>query len=74
MVTLDEVPGGASVTLVDATAAVQRRLAEMGVRVGAHVKVLYRTTGGGRVLSVDGARIAIDSRLAAAIHAEPDHG
>jgi ferrous iron transport protein A len=73
-VTLDEVPGGATVTIVNATAAIQRRLAEMGVRAGAHVKVLYRTTGGGRVLSVDGARIAIDSQLAAAIHAEPDHG
>lgn len=52
----------------------QRRLAEMGVRAGSHIKVLYRTTGGGRVLSVDGARIAIDSGLAAAIHAEPDNG
>lgn len=74
MVTLEEVPGQATVTLVDGTTAMQRRLAEMGVRVGSHIKVLYRTTGGGRVLSVDGARIAIDSGLAAAIHAEPDHG
>lgn len=72
--TLDEVPGDATVTLVDATTTIQRRLAEMGVRVGSHVRVLYRTTGGGRVLSVDGARIAIDAGLAAAIHAEPAHG
>ncbi len=71
---MDEVPGDATVTLVDATTTIQRRLAEMGVRVGSHVRVLYRTTGGGRVLSVDGARIAIDAGLAAAIHAEPAHG
>lgn len=61
-------------TAVGGTAAIQRRLSEMGIRTGSRVKVLYRTTGGGRVLSVDGARIAVDSRLAAAIHAEPDHG
>jgi Fe2+ transport system protein FeoA len=71
---LDEVPGEATVTVVDGTTAIQRRLAEMGVRAGSHVTVLYRTTGGGRVVSVDGARIAIDSRLAAAIHAEPAGG
>jgi Fe2+ transport system protein FeoA len=73
-VTLDEVPGDATVTLVEGTPTIQRRLAEMGVRVGSHIAVLYRTTGGGRVLSVDGARIAIDAGLAGAIHAEPDHG
>lgn len=70
---MDEVPGEATVTVVHGAAAIQRRLAEMGIRVGAHIKVLYRTTGGGRVLSVDGARIAIDSRLASSIQAEPVH-
>jgi len=45
----------------------------MGVRVGAHVRILYRTTGGGRVLGVDGSRIAVDAGLAAVIHAEPLH-
>jgi ferrous iron transport protein A len=61
----------ATVTHVDGTDAVRRRLAEMGVRVGSHVNVLYRTTGGGRVLAVDGSRIAVDARLASAIQAEP---
>ena len=69
--TLDEVPGTATVTQVRGTDAVRRRLAEMGVRAGSHVTVLYRTTGGGRVLSVDGSRIAVDARLAAAIEAVP---
>jgi ferrous iron transport protein A len=68
---LDEVPGTAEVTAVDAAAPAQRRLAELGVRVGSHIRVLYRTTGGGRVLAVDGSRVAIDAGLAAAISAEP---
>ncbi len=46
----------------------------MGVRVGSHVHVLYRTTGGGRVLAVDATRIAVDAPLARAIHAEPLDG
>ena len=68
---LDEVPGTARVIEVGGTDAVRRRLAEMGVRSGSHVTVLYRTTGGGRVLSVDGSRIAVDAHLASAIEAEP---
>lgn len=58
-------------TTVTGTDAIRRRLSEMGVRAGSHVTVLYRTTGGGRVLAVDGARIAVDAALAAAIQAEP---
>jgi len=71
---LDEVPGTAAVTAVEGAPGVQRRLAEMGVRVGSHIHVLYRTTGGGRVLAVDGSRIAVDAQLARAIHAEPLDG
>ncbi len=67
-------PGTACVTQVEGAPAVQRRLAEMGVRVGSHIHVLYRTTGGGRVLAVDGSRIAVDAQLARAIQAEPLDG
>jgi Fe2+ transport system protein FeoA len=63
--------GVATVTQVAGSMTVRRRLAEMGVRVGSHVRVLYRTTGGGRVLAVDGARVAVDAHLAAAIQTEP---
>lgn len=63
--------GVATVTQVAGSMTVRRRLAEMGVRVGSHVRVLYRTTGGGRVLAVDGARVAVDADLAAAIQTEP---
>lgn len=61
-VTLDGVPLREPVRLgapgLDAT--VTRRLAELGLREGAIVTVLYRTAGGGRIVAVDGARIALD--------------
>ncbi len=69
--TLDELSGVATVTHVAGSLTVRRRLAEMGVRTGSHIRVLYRTTGGGRVLAVDGARIAVDAQLASAIQTEP---
>ncbi|MEI2643925.1 MAG: FeoA family protein [Candidatus Nanopelagicales bacterium] len=69
--TLDEAPGAATVTAVQATGPAARRLAELGVRVGSHVRVLYRTTGGGRVLALDGSRVAIDARTAAGITVTP---
>jgi ferrous iron transport protein A len=68
---VDEVPGAATVVAVSASPSSCRRLAELGVRVGAHIRVLHRTAGGGRVLAVDGARVAVDARLAAAIDVEP---
>ena len=61
------------VTGVGADLAVRRRLAEMGVRPGARIRVMHQSAGGGRVLAVDGSRIAIDAHLAASIEAEPEH-
>ncbi|WP_186382328.1 FeoA family protein [Amycolatopsis rhizosphaerae] len=37
-----------------------RRLAELGLRAGTEVLVLHRTAGGGRVIAVQDARIALD--------------
>ncbi len=68
--TLDFV-GSATVTTVTAPDTVRRRLAEMGIRSGSHIRVLHRTTGGGLVIAVGGARVALDSSLAAAV--ETDH-
>lgn len=64
---LSRISGSATVTSVQGQASIRRRLAEMGVRSGSHVRVLYRTTGGGRVVAVGGARIALDAELADAI-------
>jgi ferrous iron transport protein A len=68
---LDEVTGTVLVTCVGGEPATRRRLAEMGVRPGARITVLHRSSGGGRVLAVDGARIAVDAQLAASIEAAP---
>ncbi|MGN6608623.1 MAG: FeoA domain-containing protein [Jatrophihabitans sp.] len=45
---------------VDLTGPVRLRLAEFGLRRGALVTVLSRAAGGGRVVGVDGNRIALD--------------
>lgn len=60
--TLAGVPVSARVTLEAPRldAARIRRLAELGLRAGAEVVVLHRTAGGGRVVAVDDARIALD--------------
>ncbi|GMA20539.1 ferrous iron transport protein A [Arsenicicoccus piscis] len=50
----------ARVVEVVAAAAPRRRLAELGLRPGAVVQARSRTSGGGRVVAVDGSRIALD--------------
>lgn len=57
---------------VRATPAARRRLAELGVREGARIVLRARTAGGGAILGVGDARIAISSRLLAAIPVAPD--
>lgn len=47
-----------------------RRLGTLGVRPGAHVEILHRSSGGGRVLAVAGSRLALDSTILNAIDAE----
>ncbi len=39
--------------------ALTRRLSELGLRVGSHVRCVQRTAGGGRIVDVAGARIAL---------------
>lgn len=47
-----------------------KRLGTFGVRPGAHVEILQRATGGGRIVAVAGSRIALDRVILAAIDAE----
>ncbi len=42
------------------SAAVTRRLAELGLRAGSEVVVLHRTAGRGRVIAAGDTRIALD--------------
>lgn len=45
----------------------RQRMAELGLRLGAPVRVLSRTSGRGLVLCVAGARVAVDAATAAGI-------
>ncbi|NLT29533.1 MAG: ferrous iron transport protein A [Propionibacterium sp.] len=42
---------------------VARRLASLGLRRGAEIEVLHGTAGGGRVVAVAGARVALGKDL-----------
>jgi ferrous iron transport protein A len=72
-VTLDRSPLGATLTLVAAgpPGEVTRRLAELGLRRGATLSCTTRTAGGGRIVAVDGARIALGRELVRLIEVEP---
>ena len=39
--------------------ALTRRLSELGLRVGSHVRCVQETAGGGRIIDVAGSRIAL---------------
>jgi ferrous iron transport protein A len=71
--TLDRAPLGAAVRVAaaDAPADLARRLAELGLRQGAVVRCLQRTTGGGRVVDVAGARVALGREVLRAVRTEP---
>ncbi len=71
--TLDRAPLGAAVRVsgADTPADLTRRLAELGVRAGAVVRCLQRTAGGGRVVDVAGARIALGREVLRAVRTEP---
>lgn len=51
--------------------AVTRRLAEMGVRAGASLRILYRTSGGGAVLAIGDDRIAVAKAILRSITVGP---
>jgi ferrous iron transport protein A len=67
--TVSDAPLGQPLTVaaVAADPRVIRRLAELGVRPGAKVAVLRRTAGGGRILNVADARVALDAATARVI-------
>ncbi|AZP37536.1 MAG: FeoA family protein [Acidipropionibacterium acidipropionici] len=46
----------------------RRRLAALGLRRGAPVTLMMRTSGGGAVVSVAGARIALDRSMLSSLH------
>ena len=52
---------------LDVPARTRQRMAELGMRLGAPIQVLSRTSGRGLVLRVAGARVAVDAATAAGI-------
>lgn len=69
---LASAPLGTALTLVaiDGTVGHRRRLAALGLREGASVRLLTRTIGGGRILLVGGSRIALNRELVRQLRAE----
>lgn len=64
---LDAPQGTAVVVALDLAEGPAGRLRELGVRVGATVEVLRRTSGGGLVVGVAGSRVALDRASARSI-------
>ncbi|MEL4505240.1 FeoA family protein [Luteococcus sp. H138] len=66
-------PMGRPLTLLRAegTPDLCRRLAALGLRRGAQVRLVHRTAGGGRVLHVAGSRIALDKSMLRRLFVEP---
>ncbi len=57
--------------------AVTRRLAELGIRPGAALRIQSRTSGGGAILAIGDDRIAVSRRILASIEVTaevPAHG
>jgi Fe2+ transport system protein FeoA len=64
--TLDEAPLGLPVTVeasVAPTAAVTRRLAELGIRTGAVLQLLSRTSGHGAIVAIGDDRLALSREI-----------
>jgi ferrous iron transport protein A len=70
-VTLIQVPVGTTARLADTAGhPSSRRLAELGIRPGADIRVMRRTSGGGRLIGVGHSRMALDSTTLQALHVE----
>ena len=70
---LDDAPVRTPLTLLHSEGAPDflRRLAALGLRRGAQLTVVHRTVGGGRIVTVAGARIALDRAVLARLFVEP---
>ena len=60
------------VVTVDLPQEFRLRMYEIGVCVGALVRITHRGPSDGRVVAIGGARLAIDARTAAAIEVQPE--
>ncbi|MGB7979237.1 MAG: FeoA family protein [Candidatus Nanopelagicales bacterium] len=71
--TLDQAPTGVPLTVVAAaptSAAVTRRLAELGIRIGVVLTVASRTSGGGAIVAIVDDRLAVSRSILTGIHVD----
>ncbi len=71
--TLDDAPTGMPVAVLASrtpTLAVTRRLAELGVRPGAQLRIQARTSGGGAILAIGDDRLAVSRAILRAVTVE----
>jgi ferrous iron transport protein A len=54
------------------TGAVARRLAELGIRPGAALRIQSRTSGGGAILAIGDDRIAVSRQVLASIEVDAE--
>lgn len=71
--TLDQAPTGVLLTVVAASAnsaAVNRRLAELGIRIGVLLTVASRTSGGGAIVAIIDDRLAVSRAILTGIQVD----
>lgn len=70
---LSDCPLDAEVTVlaVDAASGTALRMRELGLRVGAQVRVTHHGAAGSRVVAVGASRVAVDSGTATGIEVAP---
>ncbi len=71
---LDRAPVGPTLMVESsraATTAVTRRLAELGIRPGATLTLLSRTSGGGAILGIGDDRIAVSREILRCVQVAP---
>jgi len=72
---LDAARTGQLVTVVDrsrSSGATARRLAELGIRPGATLRIQSRTSGGGAILAIGDDRIAVSRQILDSIEVGPE--
>ncbi|MFT3862258.1 FeoA domain-containing protein [Micropruina sp.] len=69
-VTLANAPLATPLTLCAVPTELRHQLSRLGLRPGAGFAVVRRSTGGGRIVSVSGARVAIGRPVLARLEAE----
>lgn len=69
-ITVAEAPLATPLTLSEVPDEHAWRLSRLGLRPGTGFSILRRSTGGGRIVAVDGSRVALGAALLRGLRAE----